>query len=353
MSFGLTLHYINVSFVKEPELLKLKKFLSAPRKIAIIMHKSPDGDAIGSSLGLYHFLVKLKHKVSVISPNAYPDFLKWMEGTDKIIDYSLKPRDALKAIRGAELIVCLDFNALKRIEDLGKEVAKSKAAKMMIDHHPQPEDFADFVLHSTHASSTAELVFDFIEMMGGKKKINTAIANCLYAGIMTDTGSFRFSSTTVHTHNVAAQLMEHGAETTRVHQLIDDNNREVRMKLIGYALYEKMKIFPEFGAGYIALDYSDLKRFDYKDGDTEGLVNQPLSVKGICFSALFTEKEEGQGIKISFRSKSTFDVNKFARKHFNGGGHLNAAGGNSQLSMDETILEFLTLLAFYKDELKP
>lgn len=339
--------------MKEPELLKLKKFLSAPRKIAIIMHKSPDGDAIGSSLGLYHFLVKLKHRASVITPNGYPDFLKWMKGTDKVIDYSQKPNDALKAIRSAELIVCLDFNALKRIEELGKEVAKSKALKLLIDHHPQPEDFADFALHTIHASSTAELVFDLIGMLGEKKKIDAAIADCLYAGIMTDTGSFRFSSTTVHTHKVAAELMERGAEITKVHHLIDDNNREVRMKLIGYALLEKMKIFPEYATGFISLTQSDLKRFDYQDGDTEGLVNEPLSIKGIMFSALFTEKANDERIKISFRSKEKFDVNLFARKHFNGGGHLNAAGGNSDLSMDETILKFLELLATYKEQLKP
>jgi phosphoesterase RecJ-like protein len=338
--------------VTDSELSKLKRFLSIPRKIAIIMHKSPDGDAIGSSLGLYHFLQRFKHKASVISPNAWPDFLNWMEGTNKVIDYSLKPNDALKAIRSAELIVCLDFNALKRIEELGKEVAKSKAFKLMIDHHPQPENFADFSLHTVHASSTSELVFDFIELMGERKKINKAIANCLYAGIMTDTGSFRFSSTTVHTHNVTAALMEHGAETTRVHHLIDDTKREIRLKLIGFALLEKMKILPEYATGFIALTQTDLKHFDYRDGDTEGLVNEPLSVKGIAFSALFTEKQDGEGIKISFRSKEKFDVNQFARKHFNGGGHLNAAGGSSNLSMDETILKFLQLLNAYKEQLK-
>ncbi|HXB12176.1 MAG TPA: bifunctional oligoribonuclease/PAP phosphatase NrnA [Bacteroidia bacterium] len=334
------------------ELSKLKTFLSKPRKIAIIMHKSPDGDAIGSSLGMYHFLNSFKHKISVISPNAYPEFLKWMPGTKLVLDYSKKAAPALAAIRAAELIICLDFNSLKRIEELGKEVSKSKALKLLIDHHPQPEDFADFALHTINASSTAELVFDFIELMGEKKKINKNIANCLYAGIMTDTGSFRFSSTTIRTHNVTAELMEHGAETTKVHHLIDDNNRESRMRLFGFALVEKMKIFPEYGTGFIALTQSDLKRFDYHDGDTEGLVNQPLSIKGIVFSALFTEKADEDGIKISFRSKNTFNVNLFARAHFNGGGHLNAAGGSSDLSMDETIMKFLQLLGTYREQLQ-
>lgn len=337
----------------DQELLKLKKFLSAPKKVAIIMHRSPDGDAIGSSLGLCHFLERFKHTVVVISPNAWPDFLRWMPGTKGIVDFSKKPDNAFKAIRYADLIVCLDFNALKRIDELGGAVAKSKAMKLMIDHHPQPDDFADIMLHSTHASSTAELVFDFIDMLGERKKLNRNIANCLYAGIMTDTGSFRFSSTTVHTHNVAAALMEHGAETTKVHHLIDDNNREIKLKLFGYALLEKMKILPEYATGFISLDHSDLKQFDYKEGDTEGLVNEPLSVKGVMFSALFTEKKEGEGIKISFRSKENFDVNRFARAHFNGGGHLNAAGGYSSLSMDETIIRFLKVLESYKEELKP
>lgn len=339
--------------MNKQDIIKLKQFFSTPKKIVIIMHKSPDGDAIGSSLGLYHFLLKLKQKVTVISPNAYPDFLKWMEGTKQVIDYSKKASVAVNAIKATNMIVCLDFNSLKRIDELGKEVAKSKALKLLIDHHPQPEDFADIKLHTIQASSTAELVFDFIDMLDEKNKINRAIANCLYVGILTDTGSFRFSSTTIHTHKVTAELMERGAEISKVYQLIYDNNRESRLKLVGYSLLEKMKILPEYATGFIALTQSDLKRFNYKDGDTEGLVNEPLSINGIAFSALFTEKEDGEGIKISFRSKDDFNVNLFARAHFNGGGHLNAAGGFSDLSMDETIMKFLQTLVSYKDELKP
>jgi phosphoesterase RecJ-like protein len=230
-------------------------------------------------------------------------------------------------------------------------VNKSKAFRLVIDHHPEPENFADLVFHDAGASSTAELVYDFITILGDNKKINKDIANCLYAGIMTDTGSFRFASTTPHTHDVVAQLMRHGAEATKIHRFIDDNNRDIRLRLLGYAVLEKMKIFPDFATGFITLTQSELKRFDYKDGDTEGLVNEPISVKGIVFSALFTEQADGE-IKISFRSKDKFDVNQFARKHFNGGGHMNAAGGRSELSMDETILQFLTLLSEYKQELK-
>lgn len=339
------------SVVTDSDITKLKRFLTKPGKIAIVMHKSPDGDAIGSSLGLFHFFNSFKNKITVISPNEYPDFLKWMPGSKGIIDYSKDSCSALNALKLSDLIICLDFNTLKRIEKLGVAVAKSKALKLLIDHHPQPESFADIYLHTVHASSTAELVFDFICLLGKEQKINRNIANCLYAGIMTDTGSFQFSSTTVHTHNVAAALMERGAETTRIHELIEDSNREVRMKLFGYALFQKMQILPEYRAGYISLSQSELKQFDYRDGDTEGFVNQPLSVKGIVFSALFTEKPDGEGIKISFRSKGDFDVNKFARKHFNGGGHLNAAGGYVKHSMDETIMNFINLLKEYKSEL--
>ena len=335
----------------EQELLKLKEIIGEPQKVTIIMHKSPDGDAIGSSLGLFHFLKRFGHTVTVLSPNVYPDFLKWMPGAKDIITYDKKPAEALAAIKSADLIACLDFNGLKRIDELGPAVAKSKAVKLVVDHHPQPEQFADLMFHSVSASSTGELIFDLIEKLGEKKKINKSIANCLYAGIMTDTGGFRFSSTSTHTHYVVAELMEKGAEITKVYELVNDTNREIRLRLTGFALLEKMKIFPEYSTGFIALTLSELERFDYKDGDTEGLVNQPLSVKGVGFSALFTEKEDGM-IRISFRSKHKFDVNKFARTHFGGGGHVNAAGGISDLSMDETIIKFLGLLSTYKAELK-
>jgi phosphoesterase RecJ-like protein len=336
----------------DKEILKIKELLGSPIKVAILMHKSPDGDAVGSSLGVKHYLEKYGHTVSVISPNSYPEFLKWMPGTRSVTDFEKTPSLANQAIKSADLIIFLDFNSLKRIEDLEKEVKKSKAFRLIIDHHPQPDKFADIGFHDSGASSTAELVYDFITLLGDNKKIHKDIANCLYAGIMTDTGSFRYASTTAHTHDVVAGLMRHGAEITKIHRFIDDNNRDIRLRLLGYAVLEKMKILPEFATGFITLTQSELKRFDYKDGDTEGLVNEPTSVKGIVFSALFTETKDGE-IKISFRSKDKFDVNQFARKHFNGGGHVNAAGGKSDLSMDETILQFLNLLSEYKKELKP
>ncbi len=341
----------NSHHLTDKELLKVKEILGTPSKVVIIMHRSPDGDAVGSSLGMKHYLEKRGHTVTVLSPNAYPEFLKWMPGTRSVIDFEKTPSPANQSIAKADLILFLDFNSLKRIGDLEIAVKKSKAFRLVIDHHPQPEKFADISFHNVGSSSTAELVYDFITLLGENKKINKDIANCLYAGIMTDTGSFRFSSTSAHTHDVVADLMRHGAETTKIHRFIDDNNRDIRLRLLGYAVMEKMKILPDFATGFITLTQSELKRFDYREGDTEGLVNEPISVKGIVFSALFTELKDGE-IKISFRSKDKFDVNLFARKHFNGGGHINAAGGKSELSMDETILKFLTLVAEYKKELK-
>ncbi len=218
------------------------------------MHKSPDGDAVGSSLGVKHYLEKSGHTVSVLSPNAYPDFLKWMPGTNSVIDFEKTPAPANQAIVKADLIIFLDFNSLTRIGDLEKAVKKSKAYRLVIDHHPQPEKFADFAFHDASASSTAELVYDFITLLGDNKKIHKDIANCLYAGIMTDTGSFRFSSTTAHTHDVVAELMRHGAETAKIHRFIDDNNRDIRLRLLGYAVMEKMKILPDFATGFITFN---------------------------------------------------------------------------------------------------
>jgi phosphoesterase RecJ-like protein len=335
----------------EPEISKLKNILLKKGNAVVIMHTQPDGDAVGSALGFMHYLTHYGYNIKVITPNAFPDFLKWMPGSKSIIDFKKTSSIAIQAVRNAGFIICVDFNALKRIDELGKEVSKSKAFKLNIDHHPQPEAFADVAFHKTEASSTAELIFDFMSEMGDAKKLNKAIANCLYAGIMTDTGSFHYASTTAHTHEVVAQLIKKGAENARIHRLINDNNREKKVRLTGYSIYEKMKIFPEFSTGFITLTLSELKQFDFKEGDTEGLVNVPVSVKGISFSALFTERENGDGIRMSFRSKKNFDVNLFARKHFEGGGHKNAAGGKSPLSMDETIIKFLGLLAEYKDEL--
>jgi phosphoesterase RecJ-like protein len=331
------------------EVKKVKAFLSKPKNIVIVTHWSPDGDAMGSSLGLYNYLIGKKHNVQVITPNDYPSFLSWLPGNKKVIDFSINAKPAISKVAKADFIFCLDFNSLKRIDVLGNEVAGSKAFKMIIDHHLQPEDFADYMLHSIQACSTCELVYDFIQLMGDKKQLTKEIANCLYTGIMTDTGSFRYPSTTAKTHKVIAELITAGAENAAIHDRIYDNNSEGRLKLLGYCLAEKLTVLKELETAYFALGQDDLQQFDYKKGDTEGVVNYALSIKDVRFSAFFVERDGI--IKISFRSKGKFDVNLFARKHFSGGGHANAAGGMSALSLPETIAKFVSLLPDYKKQL--
>jgi phosphoesterase RecJ-like protein len=328
----------------------LKKMLGTPRKIVVVTHWSPDGDAMGSSLGLMNYLKLCGHDVKVIVPNAYPDFLKWMKGDKQVIQADENMSKAKNAIGKAELIFCLDFNDLSRINEVGKLITATSIPKVLIDHHPNPSDFATYMLHRVESSSTAELVYDFIEIMGGAKLINKDIANCLYVGIMTDTGSFRFPSTSARTHHVVAALMNAGAENAINHQRIYDTNSEARMRLLGFALSEKMVVKQEMHTAYFTLNNKEHDRFEYKRGDTEGLVNYGLGMSGIIFSAFFAERDGV--VKCSFRSKGKFDVNKFARAHFNGGGHRNAAGGVSKTSLKDTVAHFESLLALYSAELK-
>lgn len=331
------------------ELEEIKAFLCSRKKIVIVTHKNPDGDAMGSSLGLYNYLLLKKHRVHVITPNGYPSFLQWLPGNDKVIKYSEVPNRAQTLIKKADIIFCLDFNALRRIGELGKLVKKSKGIKILIDHHLLPERFAKYMMVEKKSCSTAQLVFDFIVAMGDKKLINKKIANCLYTGIMTDSLNFKVPTTSAHTHRIVADLIEAGAQNTLAYSLVYDTNTENRIRLLGHCLAKEMKVLKEYNAAFIALSASDLKKFNFQKGDTEGVVNYPLSIQGIRFSALFAEMKDE--IKISFRSKGNFDVNKFARKHFNGGGHLNAAGGEAHATLDETVTKFVNILTEYREEL--
>jgi len=335
--------------VKPTEIKKVQALLSKPKNIVIVTHWSPDGDAMGSSLSLYNYLLKKKHKVTVITPNDYPSFLFWMKGNDKVVNFLTHQKEAKQAVSKANLIFCLDFNSLKRIEKLGDEIKKSKALKMMIDHHQQPDGFADFMLHDVNSCSTCQLIYDFICLMGDQKLIDKHIAACIYTGIMTDTGSFRFRSTTAKTHRVVAELLEAGADNAFIHERIYDDNSEDKLRLLGFCLNEKLTVIQEFKTAFFTLTESEQKRFNYKKGDTEGLVNYALSIDGIKLAGFFVERDES--IKISLRSKGDFDVNEFCRKYFNGGGHKNAAGGNSDLSLDELISQFVQLLAQHKKQL--
>jgi bifunctional oligoribonuclease and PAP phosphatase NrnA len=328
---------------------KVKAVFEEPQAIVIITHKNPDGDAIGSSMALYHYLKNLGHNTTVVTPNDYPENLKWIPGHGKVLVFDKNVKKATAALKEAQIIFCLDFNSLKRIDEAGEIIAESKALKVVIDHHLEPDDFPDILFSDPSASSTAQMIYQFIEAMGDSDKITKDIANAVYMGIMTDTGSFRYSSVTAETHRVIARLIEAGAENAKIHENVWDTGTESKFRLLGYCLSEKMKIFEEFSAALITLTKDELQRFNYQKGDTEGFVNYPLAIDGIKMSAFFTDSEDF--IRISFRSRGDFSVNEFAREHFEGGGHRNAAGGTSYLSMDETISKFISLLPQYRPRL--
>jgi phosphoesterase RecJ-like protein len=328
---------------------EIKSIISNAKNIVITTHKSPDGDAIGSSLALYHFLNKLEKNVSVVVPDAFPHFLCWMKSTDNIIYYDSQTELATNKIDQADVIFSLDYNALSRIGNLNEPIKNSSAIKIVIDHHQNPQEFANHYIVDTTCCSTSQLIYEFIENLNEKDKLDKVIAECIYCGIMTDTGSFRFPSTTAKTHQIIAHLIDLGVDGAEIHEAVYDTYSANRLQLLGYALTEKMKIFSDINAAYISLSQEELKKYKFKKGDTEGLVNYPLSINGIKLAVLITEKEKD--ISMSFRSKGNFYVNKLASKHFCGGGHIYAAGGRSTLTLEETVVKFEKVLEQYKEEL--
>jgi phosphoesterase RecJ-like protein len=330
------------------DLSELRNLLRTPKRIAIVSHKSPDGDAIGSSLGLYHYLVSKGHEVSVVMPNDYPTFLKWLPGNDKVVLHEGNEHNAEALVNAADVLFCLDFNTPNRAFGLENVIVSSKNVKVMIDHHPQPDGFVDFMLSDTSSCSTAQLVFKFAQMMGDSIP-NRESGECLYTGIMTDSGNFRFPSTTAETHRIVADLMELGVDISDIYNQVNNTSSEHRLRLLGYCINDKLSVLREFRTAFISLSLEEKKRFHFQQGDTEGTVNYPLSIEGIDFSAIFIESEDV--VKISFRSIGRFDVNEFARSHFDGGGHRNAAGGRSDLPLKETVEKFLSLLPQYANKL--
>lgn len=316
--------------------------LDTPKRVFITTHHKPDGDAMGSMLGLYHYLIKRGHYCTAVSPSEVPDFLHWMPGMDAVIDFEDTPDTALTALQESDLIFCLDFNALGRIKAMETPLQNAQQPKVLIDHHMFPQPVFQYGVSAPDKSSTCEMVYDFIQESGGDASLDASIAACLYTGAMTDTGSFRFSATTPSVHRMIARLMETGLHHTRIHDEVYDSWGENRMRFVGYVLIERMQIFPEYRAGLITLSKKDLQLFNISTGDTEGIVNYPLSVRGIRFATLITERTDE--VRLSFRSKGDFDVNAFARQHFEGGGHFNASGGRSSLSFSETVARFTALL---------
>ncbi len=330
---------------------EIKALLSTPKNIVIVPHKNPDGDAIGSTLGLCHYLKSYNHNAVVIAPNDYPDFLKWLPGEDLVLKFESQKDQSKILIDKADIIFTLDFNAFHRAgEQMAAVLEASNTTKIMIDHHQQPDNYAKYTYSDVSMSSTCEMVYNFIEMLGGTNHIDPTIATCLYLGIMTDTGSFRFPSTTSRTHEVIGNLINKGANNAQIHNNIYDTNSYSRLQLLGRAL-QNLKVIPELRTAYITISQEELDEFNFKKGDTEGFVNYALSLKGILFAAIFIENHQDNIIKMSLRSKGEFSVNEFSRSHFNGGGHTNAAGGRSETDMSSTIDKFISILPQYKQEL--
>lgn len=327
-----------------------RDFMGQTRKVVIVTHHKPDADALGSSLGLAGYLRKKGHAVQVISPSDYPEFLHWMPGNNEVLAFEKgKEKQVTEKINQAEIIFCLDFSVLNRIQDLAEIVRNAPAKKFMIDHHLEPEDFAEFVKWDVQSASTAELIFNLIVELGDEQLIDADIAECLYAGLMTDTGGFRHSNTRYEEFLIAAKLVKLGASPTKISKLIYDTNTLERLRLMGFVLSEKLKVLPEYKTAYMTLSAEELKGFGSQTGDTEGFVNYGLSIKGIKLSVMIHERKDS--VKLSLRSLGKFSVNEMARKHFEGGGHKNASGGTSSLSLEQTLQKFLSILPEYKTQL--
>lgn len=327
----------------------VEKWFERADKIVIVSHVSPDGDAIGSSLGLWHFLNSQDKTVHVIVPNAFPDFLKWMPGAKEIIQYNRYKEFADKLIMEADVICCLDFNVLSRIDEMEEIVRVSPGRKMMVDHHLYPGDFARIVISHPQISSTSELVFRLICQLGNFSDITKEAAECIYTGMMTDTGGFTYNSNDREIYLIIGELLSKGIDKDEIYRNVFNTHSEGRLRLMGYVLYEKMQVFPLFNSALITLSREEQKKFQYKKGDTEGFVNMPLSMKDICFSVFLREDTEKDMIKVSLRSVGTFPCNQVAAEFFNGGGHLNASGGEFYGPMEEAVALFKQALVKYED----
>ena len=335
--------------IAQAEVDHVEKWFERAEKIVIVSHVSPDGDAIGSSLGLYHFLTSQEKTVNVIVPNAFPEFLHWMPGAKEVIVYDKYKEYANKLINEADVLCCLDFNVLSRIDEMEEVVKNTPARKMMVDHHLYPGDFCRITISHPEISSTSELVFRLICQLGNFSDITKEGAECIYTGMMTDTGGFTYNSNDREIYYIISELLSKGIDKDEIYRKVFNTHSEGRLRLMGYVLYDKMQVFPEFNSALIWLDASEQKRFQYKKGDTEGFVNIPLSIKGVRFSVFLREDTEKKMIKVSLRSVGTFPCNKIAAEFFNGGGHLNASGGEFYGPMEEAINLFKQALVKYQD----
>lgn len=329
---------INLMFTSQ-ELLEISNLLQPENKIVILTHYNPDGDAIGSSLGLKHFLNAKGLNAEVVVPNDFPKFLKWMPEAKKITIADYKKSKAWELVNDADVIFCLDFNASHRIGNtVGPWLDRAPGKKILIDHHQQPDDF-DYTYSDTSIPATSQMVYHFIQALGNEDLVNLNIAECLYTGIMTDTGGFRFRSTSATTHRIIANLIEKGADPAKITSNTLDTNTVSRLHLLSLIL-NRIEVVKNGEVAILYLKRDELREYGFEKGDTEGFVNYGLSILGVKMSAFFMEDLYEDFIKISFRSKDTIDVNQFSRKYFNGGGHINAAGGKYYKPILETIEDF-------------
>ena len=336
--------------IPEEKVQQAKRLMDEAENIVVVSHKSPDGDALGSALAMYHFLFSIDKNVSVIFPDRFPDFLSWLPNCDEVIFYNENKTKADELFAAADLIFALDFNTLSRIGDMADAVDKAAANKILLDHHPQPGHFAQLLISHPEIASTSEMAFRLICRMGHFTDINLPCAEAIYTGMMTDTGAFTYNSNNTEIYIIIAELIKIGIDKDRIYNNVYNNYSADRLRLMGFALSEKMRIYPEHRAALITLSLEEKKRFNYKTGDAEGFVNIPMSIKGIAFSALF--REENDKIRISLRSQndSNFPVNKVCETYYNGSGHFNAAGGEAKMTMDEAIAFFEnTVLAECKE----
>jgi len=327
------------------------KLKGTPCNIVITTHHKPDGDAMGSTLGLYHFLKKYHHTVTVMPPNDGGKYLHFLPGHDEVVFFEDDPVKGKTILEQADIIFSLDYSQLSRVNEMGRVIAECNAVKIMIDHHIDPQPFSDYQLWDEHAAATCELVYHFIETLEDTDKIDATIAMCLYTGIVTDTGSFRFPATTPNLHRIVAKLMETGMKHHIVQEMLYNNSSFNRLQFLGYCLCNKLKVLPEYRTAYIVVTREELEQFNIQTGETEGLVNYALSIEGVIFAALIIDRT--LKVKLSFRSIGDFPANEFAAKFFNGGGHFNAAGGESEDTLEATVERFLNALPHYKSILYP
>lgn len=332
--------------IEQNKVDQFSKWLEESEQIVIIAHVGPDGDAVGSTLGLYHFLLTIGKKATIIVPNAFPEFLQWMPGSEDILLYDQQKKAADKLLADAQIICCLDFNAIKRVDKMSDAVALSPARKMMIDHHLHPEDFCSIIMSYPKISSTSELVFRLIYRMDGFERMSKAAAECIYTGMMTDTGGFTYNSNNSEIYFIISQLLSKGIDKDEIYRKVFNTYSESRLRLMGYLLYSKMKVYPTRHAAMISLTQKEAKEFNYIKGDSEGFVNIPLTVRGVNFSVFF--REDTELIKVSLRSVGDFPCNQLAAEYFGGGGHLNASGGEFYGTMEEAIATLEKALEKYE-----